>query len=61
MQKEDPMKLNFQGLEMQKVNIIMDRGQRGDEKYGVICLVIMFTSKIIVIKISKMVDCFFCQ
>ena len=39
----------------------MDRDQRGDEKNGVICLVIVFTSQVIVIKMSKMADCFFCR
>ena len=34
MQKRDPMKLNFKGPEMQKINITMDRIQRGDEKMG---------------------------
>ena len=46
---------------MQKVNIAMDRAQRGDGKNVVICLVIMFTSKVIVIKMPKMADCLFCQ
>ena len=41
---------------MQKVNIATDRAQIGDEKNEVICLVIMFTSKVIVIKMSKMAD-----
>ena len=41
---------------MHKVNITTDRAQIGDEKNGVICLVIMFTSNVIVIKISKMAD-----
>ena len=41
---------------MHKVNITTDRAQIGDEKNGVICLVIMFTSKVIVIKMSKMAD-----
>ena len=31
----------------------MDRAQRVDEKNGVICLVIMFTSGVMVIKMSK--------
>ena len=39
----------------------MDRAQSGDEKNGVICLVIMFTSKVIVIKMSKMADSFSCR
>ena len=34
----------FEGLEIQKCNIPMDRAQSVDEKNGVICLVIMFTS-----------------
>ena len=45
---------------MQKVNITMNRAQRGDEKNGVIYLDIKFTSKVTVIKMSKMGDCFFC-
>ena len=49
----DPMILNFKDLEMQKWNIPMDRTQRVDEKNGVICLVIMFTSGVMVIKMSK--------
>ena len=47
--------LNFEGLEMQKLNISTDRAQRLDEKNWVICLVVMFTPGIIVIKMSKMV------
>ena len=35
MQKGDPMELNSEGLEMQKLNIPMDRAQRVDEKNGV--------------------------
>ena len=33
----------------------MDRAQRVDEKNGVICLVIMFTTGVMTIKMSKMV------
>ena len=54
MQKGDPMELNFEGLEMQKWNIPTDRAQRVDEKNGVICLVIMYTPDVMVIKMSKM-------
>ena len=32
MQNGDPMKLNSEGLEMQKLNISTDRAQRLDEK-----------------------------
>ena len=50
----EPMELNFEGLEMQKWNISTDKAQRVDEKNGVICLVIMFTPGVMVIKMSKM-------
>ena len=53
MQNGDPMQLNFKGLEKQKWNIPMDQAQRVDEKNGVICLVIMFTTGVMIIKISK--------
>ena len=52
--KGDHMKLNFEGPEMQKLNIPTDKTQRVDQKNGVICLVIMFTSGVMVIKMSKM-------
>ena len=55
------MELNFEGLEMQKRNIPTDRAQRVDEKNGVICLDIIFTPGVMVIKISKMAHfCAFC-
>ena len=47
------MELNFEGLEMQDWNIPTDRAQRLDEKNGVICLVIMFTYRVLVIKNVK--------
>ena len=31
----------------------MDRAQRVDEKNGVVCLIIMFTHRVMVIKMSK--------
>ena len=34
MQRGDPMKLNFESHEMQKLNIPMGRSQRADEKKG---------------------------
>ena len=49
MQRRDPMELNSEGLEMQKWNIPTDIIQRVDEKDGVICLVIIFTPRVIVI------------
>ena len=39
---------------MQKLNAPADRAQRVDEKNGVICLFMMFTHEVMVIKISKM-------
>ena len=37
----------------------MDRAQRFDEKNGIICLVIMLTPEVIVIKMSKMAHIFY--
>ena len=45
------MELNFERLEMQKRKIPSDRAQRVYEKNGVICLVIICTPGVIVIKI----------
>ena len=50
MQRGDPVELNFEGLEMQKWNKPTHRTQRVDDKNGVICLVIMFIPKVVVIK-----------
>ena len=47
-----PQKLNFEGLGMHRLNKAMDRAQRIDEKLF-ICLVIMFTSGGMVIKMSN--------
>ena len=49
----DPMGLKFQVFEMQKWNISTYRAQRVDEKNDVIRLVI-FISKVMVIRMSKM-------
>ena len=49
MQRGDLMELNFEGLEMQKWNIPMDRTWRVDEKNAVIFLVIMFAPRVMVI------------
>ena len=46
------MKLNFEGIKMQKWNIPTDRALRGDEENGFICLVIIFTSGVTVIKVK---------
>ena len=45
------MELNFEGPEMQKLNIPIDRSQRADEKKAVICLVMMFTPNVMVINV----------
>ena len=42
------MELNFEGLEMQKWNVPMDRARIVDEKNGVVFLVIMFTTWVMV-------------
>ena len=56
------MEVNFEDLDMQKWNIPTDRAQKVDDKNGVICLLIMFTSRVTVIKMSKMVHSFiFCR
>ena len=47
------MEFNFEGLEMQKWNISMDRAQRVDEENGIICVVTLFTPGVMVIKMSK--------
>ena len=59
--KGDPMELNFE-LNLQnatKWNIPTDRAHRLYDKNGVIYLVIMYTPRVIIIKMSKMVH-FFC-
>ena len=45
------MELNF---EMQKLNVTTGRGQLVVEKNGVICLVVMITLRVMVMKMSKM-------
>ena len=47
----------FESLEMRKWNMPMDRPQRVDENHCVICLVIMPTPGVMVIKMSKMAHC----
>ena len=53
MQREHPMELYFEGLEMRKWIIPIDRAQRVDVKNGFICLVIVLTPKVMVIKTSQ--------
>ena len=55
------MKLNFEGLEMQKWNIPTDRAQRADGKNGVICLVSCLLPKLWSLKCQKwLIFCIFC-
>ena len=56
MQKWNPMEVKFEGLEMQKWNIPMDRAQKVDEKNGVICRVIIITPSLLVVEMSKMAN-----
>ena len=58
MQRGDPKEFNFEGLEILKLNIPTDRAQRVDQKNEFICLVIMFTFGVMVIKMSKMAHFF---
>ena len=55
------MELNFEGLEMQKLNILTDRVEGVDEKNGFICLVISLSSTVMAIKMSQwLIFCIFC-
>ena len=59
MRNGEPMEFNFEGLEIQKWNIPTDRAQQLDEKNGVICLVIMFTPRVMVFEMSKTAHCLY--
>ena len=48
------MELNFEGLEMRKLNIPTEQAQRVDSKNGVICPAVMFTPRAMVVKLSKL-------
>ena len=48
-----PLKLTFEGLRIQRWNKSTDSAQRVDEKNVFICLVFMFTSKAMAIKMSN--------
>ena len=48
-------------LKCEKWNISTDKAQRADEKNGVICLAVMFTPRVMVIRMSKIAHfCVFC-
>ena len=59
MQMMDSMELNSEGLEMQQWTTPTDRAQKLDEENGVICVVIVFTPIVIVIKMSEMAQLYF--
>ena len=52
------MELKLEGLEMQKWNMLMGRDRRIDEINAVICLVIIFSPGVKVIKMSKLAHLF---
>ena len=54
----DHMEFNSKSLEMHERIMSTDRAQRADEKNGVIYLVVMFTSRFMVNKMSKMAHFF---
>ena len=47
------MELNFVGFEVQKRLIAIDRGRRIDKKNGIICLVTIFTPKVMVMVVKN--------
>ena len=60
-QRQDHMKMNFDHFQIQKWMLQTVRPEKVDENNGVICLVSMFTSWIMVCKLSKKVHFFwFC-
>ena len=52
-QKGDHMKMNFEYFQIQKWILQTVRSEKVDEKNGVICLVSMFSSWVMVLKLSK--------
>ena len=54
-QREDHMKMNFDYFQIQKWMLQTVRAEKVDEKNGVICLVSMFPSWVMVLKLSKKV------
>ena len=50
------LKLDLKGLGIQRWNRPMDRAQRVNEKNVFICLIIMFPSRVMVIKMSNNVS-----
>ena len=50
----DRVELSFEGLEMQKWNIPTDRAPRVADKNGVPCLYVMFSPRVMIVKMSKL-------
>ena len=53
MRRGHLMELSFEGLEIQKLDMPTDRPQRVDTKSEIICLVMMFSSTVMVFKMKK--------
>ena len=58
-QRGDHMKMNFEYFQIQKWILQTVRSEKVDEKNGVICLVSMFLSWVMVLKLSK--ECISCN
>ena len=56
MQRGNSREQNFEVLQMQKWNIPTDRAQTEDEKSGVICLIILFSPWVMIVKMFKMAN-----
>ena len=54
-QRGDHIKMNFEYFQIQKWILQNVRSEKLDEKNGVICLVFMFLSSVMVLKLSKKV------
>ena len=54
VQKRDPMEFNFEDQISNILNMPADRARIADEENGVTCLVIMFTSRVMVVEMLKM-------
>ena len=54
VQKGDPMEFNFENQISNILNMPADRARVADEENGVTCLVIMFTSRVMVVEMLKM-------
>ena len=52
------MKLNFEGPEMLKWNIPTNKAQRIHEKNGILCLIIIFSPRVTVIKMLQIAPFF---